>query len=125
DVLAEGIHVEGAPPGNVQVVLGVGGAIQGSATDERRQPQPNMTVALIPDLGLRGRPELYRSTSTDISGRFQFRGVAPGNYKVFAWEVIDKDVWQNPEYVRSIEDHGAFVEIREGSQSSVDVVAIP
>ena len=125
DVLADGLRVEGGGPGDIQILMGSGGRFQGQTSDEKHQPLPNVTVALVPDLGFRGRRELYRSTSSDISGRFQMQGIAPGNYKAFAWEVVERDVWQNPEYIRAIEDRGAPIVIREGSQSNTEVVAIP
>jgi len=124
DLLTDGLHVQGAATGSIRVLLGAGGRLQGQANDEKRQALPNVTVALIPDLNLRGHPALYRSTSTDISGRFQFAGIPPGRYKVFAWEVIERDIWQNLEFIRTIEDRGTAVEIREGVQATADVVTI-
>jgi hypothetical protein len=124
DLLSEGFRVEGNSPGTIQVVLGLGGRVLGQANNESQQPASNVTVALIPDLARRRRPELYRSTTTDMSGRFQFRGVPPGQYKAFAWEVVEKDIWQIPEFIRRIEDRGALVEVREGVPANVQVVAI-
>ena len=106
-------------------MLGTGGRLQGQTSDEKHQALPNVTVALVPDLGFRRRPELYRSTASDISGRFQMQGIAPGNYRAFAWEVVERDVWQNAEYIPAIEDRGVPIVIREGTQSSTEVVAIP
>jgi hypothetical protein len=125
DVLSEGIAVGNGPPGSIEIVLASGGRLTGQASDEKRQAMANVTVALVPDLARRHRPELYRTTTTDIFGRFQFHGIAPGSYKAFAWEVVQKDIWLNPEFIRSIEDRGALVEIREGVQASANVVAIP
>jgi hypothetical protein len=124
DALTERIHVDRASPESIQIVLAPGGRVVGQANDEKRQPVPNVTVALVPDLARRGRPELYRSTTTDISGRFQFRGVPPGSYKAFAWEIVERDIWQNPEFIRSIEDRGVLIEIREDAQASAEVTVI-
>jgi hypothetical protein len=124
DLLTSGLHVLTGSPGNVRIVLGSGGRLQGQANDDKRQALPNVTVALIPDLTLRQRSELYRSTASDISGRYQFAGVPPGRYKAFAWEMVDRDIWQSPEFIRAIEDRGTTVEIREGVQATADVVTI-
>ena len=68
---------------------------------------------------------MYRTTSTDIYGRFHIQGIPPGSYKVFAWEEVEKDIWQNPEFMLPIEGRGAVVEIQAASQSSADVQVIP
>src|SRR6185295_15479155 len=125
DVLQEGMRVEGGGPGDLQIVLGPGGRLQGQTTDEKRQALANVTVALVPDLAFRRRPELYKSTTSDISGRFHLDGIPPGTYKAFAWEVVARDAWQIPDFIRAIEGRGITVEIREGSTASADVMAIP
>jgi hypothetical protein len=82
-------------------------------------------MALVPDLPLRRRTDLYRTTTTDISGQFRLLGIAPGSYKAFAWEEVDRDIWQNPEFMQINESRGRPVEIREGSQAGIELTAIP
>jgi 5-hydroxyisourate hydrolase-like protein (transthyretin family) len=124
DLLTEGLRIDGGATGEIQIVLGAGGRLAGSTVDEKHQPQPNITVALVPDLGLRHRRELYRSTSSDISGQFRIQGIAPGNYRVFAWEAVERDIWMNPDFIRAIEDRGVPVVIREGEEAGAEVVSI-
>jgi hypothetical protein len=125
DVLTGGFVVtENASAGEVEIVLGPGGRINGSAVNDRREPLANATVALIPELSLRRRTDLYRTAVTDISGRFQIQGAAPGRYQVFAWESVERDAWMNAEFMRPIEGRGVTVEIREGAVAGAEVVAI-
>jgi hypothetical protein len=35
-------------------------------------------------------------TYSDLNGRFQLNGIAPGMYRVFTWENVDKGAWQIP-----------------------------
>jgi hypothetical protein len=40
----------------------------------------------------------------DDNGNFQFTGVRPGKYKLFAWEEVDNDLWQDPEFRKKYEN---------------------
>jgi hypothetical protein len=42
-------------------------------------------VAMVPESSLRNRGDLYRTATSDQSGRFVFHGIAPGTNKFFAW----------------------------------------
>jgi hypothetical protein len=126
DVLSDGLVVPaGGSPGELEIVLAPGGRLDGQAVSENHEPMRNVTVALVPDVARRRRPDMYRTTSTDIYGRFHIQGIPPGSYKVFAWEEVEKDIWQNPEFMLAIEGRGAPVDIQVTSQSSVDVQVIP
>lgn len=68
---------------------------------------------------------MYKRVSTDPNGRFQIQGLRPGEYKVFAWEEVDKDAWLDPDFVRAYEDRGTLVYVREGVSATVEPVKIP
>ena len=78
-----------------------------------------MTVGLLPELALRPRWDLYRTTTSDASGQFQLIGVAPGNYRAFAWEEVERDAWQDTEFMKPIEGRGVPVEVREIGQANL------
>src|SRR6185503_1829058 len=99
DLLRSRVRVSGgAPPGQIEVVIGTGGRFNGNAMNDRREPVPNVTVVLVPDGVSRQRRDLFRMTSTDISGRFTMQGVPAATYKAFAFEEVSVDAWQNPEF---------------------------
>ena len=93
--------------------------------NDRREPVPNVTVALIPDGALRQRKDLYRTTTTDISGRFRVQGLPMAAYKAFAFEEVPLGAWQNPDFMRPLESRGAAVEISSSDAVTADLQVIP
>ena len=59
---------------------------------------------LAPDR--RTRIDLFKSTTSDQNGRFQFTDLAPGDYKVFAWDDVERYQWFDPEFVKDYEKQG-------------------
>jgi 5-hydroxyisourate hydrolase-like protein (transthyretin family) len=126
NALTSSVRVQGGvAPGEVEVVIGPGGGFEGSATNERREPMPNVSVALVPDGALRQRADLYRTATTDVSGRFRMQGVPPGSYKAYAFEEVPPDSWQSADFMRPYETRGVAVEIRDGNPITADLQAIP
>jgi hypothetical protein len=58
---------------------------------------------------------------TDASGRFVLRGLAPGDYSFYAWDDLERGVWENIEFLRAFEGRGQFVRLGEGKNDSLDV----
>ena len=126
NAITEHVRVTGGvSPGELEVVIGAGGRVDGSAMNDRREPMPNVTVALVPEGSNRQRMDLYRTATTDVSGRFRMQGVPAGQYKAFAFEDAPLDVWQNPDFMRPLEGRGIALEVRDGNQASADVTVIP
>jgi hypothetical protein len=125
EVLKDGLRLETHNPDQrLQIVLGIGGKLDGVVTNERNEPMANMKVALVPDFAYRNREDLYRNVITDASGKFKLQGIAAGDYRVFAWEDLADGAWQDADVLRDVESRGKMVRIREGEQAAVEVVAI-
>lgn len=126
DLLSENLlHIERQLPDKLEIVIGTNpGSIEGRVLTNRRQPAGSVWVALLPDNKLRFRVD-HRFTSTDVDGRFQLENVPPGDYKVFAWEDIEKLAWQEPRLMRPYESLGASVHIDEGRKTTIEFSAIP
>jgi hypothetical protein len=123
DVLALGLEVNsGAAPLDVLISPNAGG-LEGTAIDPRSQkPAPGVTVVLVPRA--RERTELYRSAKTDDAGRFRFKTIVPGDYRVYAWETVQEYAWMDPDFMRTLENKGEPVSIPEGSPQAVQVTMI-
>ena len=93
DVLNDGLRISSTTDTLLEIVIGANaGRIEGSVVDARGAPLSNRTVVLVPDVRLRQRNDLYRDVSSDITGSFQMQGLAPGDYKLFAWENVETPV---------------------------------
>lgn len=109
DVLNGVFHLEKPPEVPLEVVIGVSrGALEGIVANG----PADCLVVLVPDV--RRRTDLYKTTSTDSSGRFRFDRIPPGDYKVFAWQEVDDEAWYDPEFMRAYENRGTPVRIVEG-----------
>ena len=126
DVMNDGLRLDREPGGQLDIVLGsTPGTLDVTALDDRLMPVSGVTVVLIPDAAQQKRYDLYRNANSDASGKLHLDGVAPGNYKVFAWEDIENSAWTDAEFMRSYEGRGTTVRIGDGSRSTVEAKVIP
>jgi hypothetical protein len=114
DVLNAGMSVMLQSDEPLEIAIGTGsGTVVG---DVGRVP--NATVVLVPAAGMR-RPDLYKSALTDAEGRFDLRGIAPGDYIIFAWEDVESGAWMNADFLKSYESRGREIKVAEGSRESI------
>jgi hypothetical protein len=100
------------------------GQVDGVVVDERGQAVPGVQAVLVPDNN-RARFELFKTATTDQTGRFTMRGVAPGDYKLFAWEGLENYGYFDPEVLRRAEPLGKAVRVGEALKLNVETKIIP
>jgi hypothetical protein len=127
DLMSGGLQVNAPPDNPIEVVLGTdGGEITGTAINDRLEPLTNVIVALVPESPLlRRRFDLYRNAMTDYAGKFSLRNVPPGTYKVFSWEYVESDAWQDAQFLQPYETSGKLLTVREGSTQETQVKVTP
>ena len=102
DVLNGGLRLQGAPAGQLEIVIGTApGALEGRVFNDSQTAGPGVTVVLLPDV--RRRTDLYKTATTDPSGRFRIDRVPPGDYRAFAWQEISDGAWQDPDFMQGQE----------------------
>jgi protocatechuate 3,4-dioxygenase beta subunit len=125
DILDAGVEFTSSVSGRLDVFMSSnGGEVEGVVLNADDQPAKAATVELVPDEPHRARSRLYRQASTDQYGRFLIKGVAPGGYKLFAWEDIIDGQYEDPEFMKSYETLGQPVAIRELSHDSAQLTLI-
>ena len=126
DVLDSGMSLSEAPRGRLDIVVGLdSGSVDAYVVDLRNNPVEGVTVVLVPTEPRRRRSDLYKSETSNESGGVRFDGVAPGDYKVFAWEDVPRGAWQFGEFIRDYEDLGGIVRLAPSGTQSVSVRVIP
>jgi hypothetical protein len=125
DLLDSALHIEGVVSDSLEIVLNTNtGSLDATVLDRNKQPSAAATVVLVPSSGRRGRFDLYRTAATDSSGRASLTNIAPGSYKLFAWQDIEENAWQNAEAMRPFEDRGVLVTISENGRTSQTITVI-
>ena len=79
---------------------------------------------LVPELARRTISLLYKTQTTDQDGHFDLRGIAPGDYKLFSWEEAESGSWEDPEFLKPLEDKGEKITFEEGDQKTQNLTAI-
>ena len=126
EVKESGIDLTRGPAGPITVTIAPKAwLISGTVLNEKQQPAAGATVVLVPEPRLRGREEAYKTTATDQYGSFTVKNIAPGEYKLFAWEDVEYGEYLDPEFLKPVEDRGQSFSIQEGSRETVQLNVIP
>jgi hypothetical protein len=100
-----------------------GGQVEGQVQDDKSQPAQGAMVTLVP-VGAR-RDDLFNVAGTDTSGHFKIVGIAPGSYRLYAWDGADVNaVRYDPDYVKPFEGSGQSVQVSEGGRENVSLKLI-
>lgn len=83
-----------------------------------------MHVTLAPAEESNSRADLLKGATTDASGNFQIKDVAPGEYKVFAWESDPDGSTQSAEFRKPFESKSASVTVGPKSKASAQLSLI-
>lgn len=113
----------GVPPRtDLSIVLGAdSGQVEGVVTNEKSEPCDGVTVTLIPTGTHRSRP-FYKFPVTDGTGKFAITGIAPGPYKLLAWDKVDNNaVMFDPDFLRPYESNAQTVEVLPGGKKTLDL----
>jgi hypothetical protein len=81
-----------------------------------------MRVTLAPDGPLSGRADLIRTVFTNGKGDFEATDLAPGSYKIMAWEKFEADLVLVPEFLSVFS--GRSIRVGDGEAPNVEVKII-
>jgi hypothetical protein len=106
-------------------VRGDAGRITGTATSADGKVGTDTTVVLVPERQLRRNSMLFATARPDETGRFSMTRLAPGTYKLFAWEGVLNTAWLNAEFLSGQEDRGIPLTIDPDAVRDVRITATP
>jgi hypothetical protein len=110
-------------PGPLEITIATnGGRVDGTMGGNNPVPKGIEAVLVPAD---RGREDLYRVALSDASGHFALQGIAPGDYKLFAWQDTEPNAYRNADFLKTYEAQGQSVHITDSATATARVNVIP
>jgi hypothetical protein len=107
---------------SIQIAVNAAGeVVEGTVQRNDSKPAADATVVLVPAPSRRQNPALYKTAITDETGRFVLRGVAPGQYTIFAWEYVLNGAWQNADFIAKNQSRGRPVNVIPQGRNEVQL----
>jgi len=101
-----------------------GARVQGSVVDKDNLPSAGVWVVAVPDEARRTILRLFKSQTTDQYGKFDLHGLAPGTYKLFAWDGTEGNAWEDEDFLKLFEDQGTKIELRDEDVVTTNLTVI-
>jgi len=123
DITHDYLDLTSGSGGTLEILLSPKAAsVSGVVRNANGDPVPNVPVTLwTPGQPGNGVYDPPRGANTDASGAFTLSNLAPGEYRVAAWEDIEPGLVQNPDFRARFESSAAKVVLQESSQATVDL----
>ena len=111
--------------GTMQVILSPEGqTVTGIVATSAGEGVSGATVVLVPPMGVRQNVARFKTGTSDESGRFTIRGVAPGQYTAYAWASIYAYSWLDAKRLEKSVNSGRAVTISPGGAVDLQLRAI-
>ncbi|MBI4907184.1 MAG: carboxypeptidase regulatory-like domain-containing protein [Acidobacteria bacterium] len=109
------------PQVQVEAIIGMNGSIIQGTLLQDGKPVPAYTMSVHPEPAHPNQPWLTKTTTTDANGKFTFRALPPGEYRVFGWEEIAREFLTDTEFLKRFETSGVRVTLKESAPVTVEV----
>jgi hypothetical protein len=125
DVTVSSMDVS-ASGGTLEIVLSAkAGEIGGVVQDSQGKALPDVVVSAWPANVPKGEGDDHAAvTTTDQSGMFRFGNLAPGEYRVLAWEDVEDGLARHRPFCALFNSTAAKVELGEKAQERLDIKPI-
>jgi hypothetical protein len=115
---------KGTNPALEITVSSRGARVQGAVVDKDGLPAAGVWVVAVPDIARRTTQRLFKSQTTDQYGKFDLHGLAPGAYKLFAWDGAESNAWEDEDFLKPFEDQGTKIEVRDQDAMTTNLTVI-
>jgi Carboxypeptidase regulatory-like domain len=93
------------------------GTVEGTVVNQEQKPVLGSTVVLWP-VAKGARAALYKTATTDAQGRYTITSVAPGEYRLAAFEFLETGAAQDPEFLQAFESKAEKLSLQEKSRET-------
>jgi hypothetical protein len=100
------------------------GGVDGTVKDENGVPAVRVRVTAIPVGRNLGRMDDSRFAFTDDNGNFKIAKLAPGDYKMFAWDKVVVGAPQDPEFRKPYEKQGLEIRLESNGHKTAVLTLI-
>ncbi len=115
-----GGNINTAGGGRLEIQIGAArGRLKGTVDFGSGKPVEGNRVTLAPDGALSNRTDLIRTVFTNDKGEFEATDLAPGSYRILAWEKFEADLATWPAFLGFFS--GSSVEVAGGEVPNVAV----
>jgi protocatechuate 3,4-dioxygenase beta subunit len=123
DGLNDAFDFSSGAAGVIRATIAPGAAlIEGSVSNDKQEPSPGVMVIVLPENETRRRQFQYvKAIATDQHGRFRFRGLDPGDYRIYALEDVEGGVWMDPEFAKTYAGKEKKLTLREGARETLEL----
>ncbi len=120
DVLRADMNVTAETNAPLEIVVSGAGASLTGKVDGGLARQ----VVAVPEGELAGLQSFYVVTTVDEKGAFELKAMAPGEYRLYAFEDLAYGAWFDPDFLKPYAERGTPVELKAGDKPEVTVQAI-
>jgi Carboxypeptidase regulatory-like domain len=123
--VSSGLIPDVEPGGTLAITVGTDpGEIDGTVQVGTVESGTPVMVVAIPDDAHAERRDLTQTTNSSAEGTFTLRGLAPGEYKVFALATQDWEDGQNRDLLKLLDGKAAAVTVHGGGHEQVSVAPV-
>ena len=97
-----------------------GGRVQGVVRNSAGEPVPGAVVTMTADPSYD-----FWSATCDNAGRFEIRDIAPGDYRLLAFDDAPQGAPQDPDFRKPYEKTAARLQVLPSTQQTLNLIAIP
>jgi protocatechuate 3,4-dioxygenase beta subunit len=118
DVLTDDLIVDAGTHEPLHLVVSTRGAVvTGTVTVPPGVARSARAVMLLAPVGKYANVlSFYGRASSDDAGHFEFTGVTPGRYKLYAFEEMDSSAYQDPNFLKPFETLSEPFDVAEGGR---------
>jgi hypothetical protein len=123
DVTTSGLDLsaaETAPPIEIRVSA-KGAAVSGVVLDGDKPSPGAIVTALIQPFNPERRSAMQKTATTDQNGRFTLQGLAPGEYRIYAWDSYMPLNDLDAEQLKPFEKLSTVVKLKEEAREQVEL----